>query len=263
MINTKIGILLFCFLLISCSSSEQSQDNYEETRKLLAESRISEENLYKFFQNDKELTADLIKALSDKDKSVRDNAQTVIRFTGNRQALEAMYDWLSRNALKEKDFPNSPIPVPINDWEYEFEKKGYMYLSRSNLDNGYALLFDGSEKAMAFFDKLVEHENQSQYDSGKGKLLERLREIEIGKPFEENGDLANAVLHTSFFQLRTDNRFSKSTADVLKVNSLLYNSSKTRALLEVQNEDGTFEVTVEKTGDNLWKFYSVVMRSIF
>ena len=259
----KIAFLIFFLLSVSCSLKNQSQNTFEETRKFLIEPRISKENFGKLFQNDAEIIDDLITALDDQDKNVRNNAQTMIRYIGNPKATKAMYDWLSRNALKEKEFPTNPIPVPINDWEYQFEKKSYMYLSRSNLYNGYALLIDGSEKAMATFDNFIEQENKNQYDLGQGKKLERLKELEIGKTFQENGDLANAVLQTPFFQFRTDSLSEKASAKKLKAKFGVYNLTKTKALLEVQKDDGSFEVITEKVGENLWKFYSIIRVSVF
>ncbi len=230
---------------------------------MLTAPRISEDNFNKLFQNDAAVVDDLITALNDKDKNVRDNAQTVIRHIGNPKATEELYKWLSQNAMKEREFPTNPVPIPVNNWEYQFEEKSYMYLSRSNLDNGYALLIDGSEKAMMAYNKFIEQENKNQYGVGKGKQLERLKDFELRKPFQENGDLANAVLQTPFFQYKTDNLFEKATPEKLKSKIVTFNSSKTRALLEVQNDDGKLKVIAEKVGDNLWKFYSIIRVSVF
>lgn len=113
----KIAFLIFYLLLISCTLNNQPQNTFEETRNHLTESRISEESFNKLFQKDSEIVDDLITALNDQDKNVRNNAQTMIRYIGNPKATEAMYEWLSRNALKEREFPTNPIPIPINDWE--------------------------------------------------------------------------------------------------------------------------------------------------
>lgn len=213
----KTAFLLFCILFISCSSNNQSQNTYENTRKLLSEPRMSNKNFISLFQVGDERSDDLITALTDQDKNVRNNAQIIIRYVGNPKAARAMYEWLSQNALKEKEFPTNPIPIPINDWEYRFQEKSYMYPSRSNLKNGYALLFDGSEKAIKTYDKFIEQENNNPYSSEEGKKFERLRELQIGKIFQENGNLADAVLQTSLFQFRIDNLKQKSNLEKLKV----------------------------------------------
>ncbi|MCY7348335.1 MAG: hypothetical protein LH614_19240 [Pyrinomonadaceae bacterium] len=163
----KIAFLFLCVSLVSCSSNNQSQNTYEETRELLSESIISNENFIKLFQIGDERVDNFIAALNDKDKNVRYNTQKIIRSIGNPKATEAMYKWLSKNALKKKDeFPTSPIPIPINDWEYNFEEKSYMYASRSTLKNSYALFFDDSDKAKAALQKFVEQENNNTYGLG-------------------------------------------------------------------------------------------------
>ncbi len=259
----KIAFIFFCILFVSCSSNNQSQNTYEETRKLLSEPNVSNENFIKLFQIGDQRVDDLIAALNDKDKNVRYNTQKIIRSIGNPKATEAMYQWLSENALKEKDeFPTSPIPVPIDDWEYRFEEKSYMYSSRSNLKNSYALFFDDSDKAKTILNKFIEQENKNPYGLGQGKKLERLRELQIGQSFQENGNLADAVLQTPLFQFETDNPNRKATPEKLKSKLITYNSAKTKALIDVQNVDGTFSIIVEKV-ESGWKFYSVIRATVF
>lgn len=259
----KIAFLLLCLLFASCSPKNQYQNTYEETKKLLSEPIISNENFVKLFQIGDERRDDLIAALNDKDKNVRYNTQKIIRSIGNPKATEAMYKWLSTNALKGKEeFPTNPIPIPVDDWEYRFEEKSYMYPSRSNLKNSYALFLDNSNKAQATINKFIAQENTNLYGLGEGEKLERLRELKIEQAFKENGDLANAILQTPLFQFETDNPNRKKTPETLKSKLITYNSSKTKALIDVQNTDGTFSVIVEKVADG-WKFYSVLRVGVF
>lgn len=259
----KTVFLFFCLLFFSCSSNNESQNTYEETRKLLNEPIISNENFIKLFQIADDRIEDLIAALNDKDKNVRYNAQKIIRYMGNPKATESMYQWLSKNALKEKEeFPTNPIPIPINNWEYRFEEKSYMYPSRSNLKGSYALFLDNSDKAQATLNKFIAQENANPYDLGEGEKLERLRELQIGQTFQENGDLAKAVLQTPFFQVRTDEPNKKTNLEKLKSELITYNAAKTKALIGVQNEDGTLEVVAKKVEDG-WKFYSILRVSVY
>lgn len=259
----KLGFLLLCLLFTSCLPETQYQNTYEETKKLLSRPIISNENFIKLFKIGDERVDDLIAALNDNDKNVRYNAQKIIRYIGNPKATEALYRWLSKNALKGKEeFPTSPIPIPIDDWEYRFEEKSYMYPSRSNLKNSYALFLDNSDKAQAALDKFIAKENANPYGLGEGKKFERLRELQLERKFQENGDLAKAVLQTPFFQARTDDLNQKTNLEKLKSELTTYNTNKTRALINIQNEDGTLEVVVEKVGD-AWKFYSIIRVSVY
>jgi hypothetical protein len=263
-LNMKFTVLLLCFLFISCSSSNQSQNTYEDTKKLLSSETGSHENFIKLFRIGDERVDDLITALNDQDRTVRINAQIIIRSLGNPKATKEMYQWLSENALKEKDwFPTNPIPIPIDEWEYRFEEKSYMYSSRSNLKDGYALFLDNSDKAKAALEKFIEQENNNPYGLGEAKKLERFRKLQIGQTFQENGDLANAVLQTPFFQFKTDSDTNvKESPEKLKSRLITYNSTRTKALLEAQNSDGTYSVIVEKV-EKGWKIYSVIRATIF
>jgi hypothetical protein len=105
--------LLFSLLsgsLVSAQDSNQSK-SYAQTRELLVTIDRAPGNmaLKKLFEESAVRRADLIQALYDPEQKVSVNAQTIINYVGDPEALVGLEDWVAfRRKLKE-DYWMSPV----------------------------------------------------------------------------------------------------------------------------------------------------------
>src|SRR5262245_48534325 len=115
-------------LLLVASTSARSQESVRvdpDIRELLVRmngSHRSTKPLPVLFRLGDEKIADLIRALRDPDKNVRLSAQIVIRYLGNEQGMNA---WKRMYDDQETDL-TAPIPIPLNDADYDFIRDFYL-----------------------------------------------------------------------------------------------------------------------------------------
>src|SRR5712691_10728772 len=92
----RLTIVLLLIVSGATSVSAQTQSrSYPETRKLLLKMERSHADklLRKLFEEGEARKADLIQALYDRDQKVRINAQSVIKYLADPQALSASEEW--------------------------------------------------------------------------------------------------------------------------------------------------------------------------
>jgi hypothetical protein len=113
----KVLKLTVVFLLITVgviSAPAQTQSKtYSETRKLLVkmERPHANEMLKKLFEEGETRKSDLIQALYDSDQKISLNAQSVILYLSDPQALSALEEWYSYRRKKSEDYWISPVKL--------------------------------------------------------------------------------------------------------------------------------------------------------
>ena len=105
--------LLFSFLAGCIAFAQQSSQSktYAETRELLLKLEREHENkaLKKLFEESAPRRSDLIQALYDPEQKVSLNAQTVIKYVGDPEALAALEDWFAYRRKQKEGYWISPV----------------------------------------------------------------------------------------------------------------------------------------------------------
>ncbi len=253
-----ISATLICF-------GQKNSKTYPETRKLLAELEeySSTGSLAKLFQIGDEGIDDLIFALDDEDENVRLNSQRLIRYLGNAKGTNALYiwldDWLKNPQKKQFIAASGAIPLPINQWEFDFAERkikqsGDVLESGLGMDNIYPLLLDDSTQARELLEKIVAEMGKGEYGKYWVDRTNLIIKNNPKKVFKENGDLAKSVLENAYFLHPND-------AQKTSVKLLAYNGKKSKALLFLGNFGATWHVVLEKDGEG-WKFFSITQTSV-
>ena len=105
--------LLFSFLAGSIVSAQQSSQSktYAETKELLLKMERAHEYkaLKKLFEESVARRSDLIQALYDPEQKVSLNAQTVIKYIGDPEALAGLEEWFAYRRKQKEDYWISPV----------------------------------------------------------------------------------------------------------------------------------------------------------
>jgi hypothetical protein len=98
--------------VISVSAQTQSK-TYPETRKLLLkmERPHADKILKKLFEEGETRKSDLIQALYDPEQKVSLNAQSVIKYVADPQALSALEEWYAYRRKKSENYWISPVKL--------------------------------------------------------------------------------------------------------------------------------------------------------
>jgi hypothetical protein len=105
--------LLFSYLVGCIGSAEQSSQSktYAETRELFLKMERAHESkaLKKLFEESAVRRLDLIQALYDPEQKVSLNAQTVIKYVGDPEALAGLEDWFAFRLKLKEGYWISPV----------------------------------------------------------------------------------------------------------------------------------------------------------
>jgi hypothetical protein len=106
-------LLLVMFNLSIASLAQVQSKTYPETRKLLLEMERPHSNkvLKKLFEEGDLRRADLIKALYDNEQKVSLNAQSVIKYLAEPEALTALDEWYEYRKAHTKEHWISPVTL--------------------------------------------------------------------------------------------------------------------------------------------------------
>ena len=241
-------------LVLAAYAFPVPQTTYEDTLRLLRSLKSRHEDreiLATLFQKGDARIGDLIKALHDPDRNISLNAQIVIRYLGNQSGMRALEEW---NATQAEIIRSGPTPLPLSEREYKwFSSQPLRYVESSDI---YALALDGSPKAQAVLNKMLERYDES-VDAGTS-ASEALKRVKAGHPKALSGadDLAELVLKNAFF---VDARSRRYTSTRL----LGLNGAKDKALVEVYVNRRAFaeewyHVVISKCGPS-WKFFSITL----
>lgn len=110
----RLTILLSIIVSSSLSVSAQTQSKtYPETRNLLLklERDHSDKILRKLFEEGEARKADLIQALYDTEQNISLNAQSVILYLADPQALAALEEWYAYRRKKTDNYWVSPVKL--------------------------------------------------------------------------------------------------------------------------------------------------------
>lgn len=148
MLKLTVVFLLIAGSMISASAQTPSK-TYPETRKLLLkmERSHSDKILIELFEEADARKSDLIQALYDPDQKVSLNAQSVILYLADPQALSALEEWYSYRRKKSQDYWISPVKLLS---EVRYLDGDDRDLAKSILKNLYPNSNDVSAKQIAF-----------------------------------------------------------------------------------------------------------------
>jgi hypothetical protein len=148
MLGRTTLLLLILGGVISGSAQTQSK-TYPETRKLLLkmERPHSNKTLRKLFEEGAARKSDLLQALYDPEQKVSLNAQSVILYLADRQALSVLDEWYAYRRKKSENYWISPVKLLT---EVRYVEGDDMDLSKLVLKNLYPNSKDVWAKQIAF-----------------------------------------------------------------------------------------------------------------
>jgi hypothetical protein len=164
--------LSLTLLLVVASSvagaAQTPSKTYAETRKLLSKMERAHEYaaLRKLFEESEARKSDLIHALSDPEQKVSLNAQTVIKYVADPEALSALEKWFEYRRYQPKEYWMSPVVIVT----------GVQYLHGTNRDLVKLILKDLWPDWNDGWGKTIAYERKSKT---------RLVEIVFGEIFTE------------------------------------------------------------------------------
>lgn len=102
------------FVLQSPLAQKQQETSYAETRKLLLRMERNADNkaLKKLFEQGEERIHDLIRALSDPDKTVSVNSQLIIKYLSQPEGITAVEKWIADNQQQKRGYSMPEIVPP-------------------------------------------------------------------------------------------------------------------------------------------------------
>jgi hypothetical protein len=255
------GNLLALFLISYLGASALAQPTPADTHALLSQLETEHDHNGHFatlFRTGDERIEDLIRALDDPDSNVKQNAQTIIRYLGNRVGMAALFRHYTESNSVEVV---GPVPLPLTDWDYDFIES--TYLNRPGNFGGlstqylYALSLDGSQRAQKLLPQMLKAARAAGMDSF---TLEAVRSLGTGHTFNAGEkELAKEVLKASPFISAADKRHGSAKL-------LALNKAEDKALLEIYIDRGTlaeetYHVVVNRYGQS-WKFFSITLISV-
>jgi hypothetical protein len=207
---------------------------------------------------------DLIQALEDPDTRVSATAQRMIRYLGNPAGMRALVE---RYARTEPDIISGPVPIPLNEWDYDLLEQALAENDRTGQvawgrEYVYALALDGSPRAQATLDRAVEQVRRLMKESLRGdehtrsyvrSVLENLDSGAVTAVFGEDGDLADAVKKRGFLFAERGERCTSARV-------VGYNGAEDKALMEVcvgrgRQAETCYRVVVGRQGGG-WRLFS-------
>ncbi len=230
-------------------SSKNDCQSYENTRRLLAEMNAVDLNkqFVQLFNQGENRIADIVKALDDPNKDIRQNAQVIIRYLGND--LE-MSDLITSYGKGKTYTVAGPIPIPLREWDYDSIIKSYKNLPSNSYI--YALAIDSSPKAKNVLNELTD--NAKNNPKANQLAYENVKSVNPNDFLTDSSDLAKTVLDKAFFVSNEDKKFATSTF-------ISFNEAKNKALVEIYINRGAlseewYHVVINKT-EKGWKFLSI------
>lgn len=252
-----IVTLITTLLLAAYAFPVPQATTYEDTLKLLRSLKNRKDDreiLATLFQKGDARIGDLIKVLHEPDRNISLNAQIVIRYLGNRSGMRALEEWYAAQAEIVRSGPN-PLPLSERDYRWFSEQP----LRNTESSDVYALALDGSPKAQAVLNKMIESYDEST-DAGTS-AGEALKRVKVGHPeaLSGDGDLAELVLKNAFFIDTGSRRYTSARL-------LGLNGTKDKALVEVYVNrralaEEWYHVVISKCGKS-WKFFSITQIAV-
>ena len=251
--RTAIVVVLM-LLSIATNGSQGTTD----VRRLLLEMTMkhrSTEQLGVLFQGGEREINYLVRALEDPDPEVKLNAQIVIRYLGNEQGMRA---WFKLNETGKSTSFTAPIPIPLQQWDYEFVREFYL---RDNVRTEplleaylFALVLDSSTEAEQLFAAVIANCKKHGFKLDESRFR-RVRNVVI----DSHGDLAREVVERASFLNPKERQYT-----IPKL--LAYSASKDKALIEIFVNRGPlaqewWHVVLSSHG-NVWKFFSITQVAV-
>ena len=107
--------LLFLSLTTSVVSAQQPNqtNSYAETRELLLRMKRAHEYeaLKKLFEESATRRSDLVKALYDPEQKVSLNAQTILKYVADAEALASLAEWVAYRRKQTENYWTSPVDI--------------------------------------------------------------------------------------------------------------------------------------------------------
>lgn len=233
--------------------SQKTAHSDVDIRQLLVrmkQNHRSTEQLAILFQVGDNKIAELIGALSDPDKEISFNAQIVIRYLGNEQAMNA---WRKMYEADQQVSLTGPIPIPLSGLDFSFVREQYLNdrVKTEALMDAYlfALALDGSPQAARLLSDVIGNANKHGF---------KLHELRYTRPLAvrigDDGDLAKAVLRQATFLDPADRMYT--TAKLIAKTA-----ANDKALVEIHVNRGAlaqewYHVVVNRCEQG-WRFFSI------
>lgn len=205
---------------------------------------------------------ELVRLLDDSDQNVSLAAQRVIRYSGNAEAVAALYVWYERRMREvEAISVAGPIVVPLRDEDYSYIGRYLLMDERGMFDTSeylYALALDDSPAAKQM---LARVKRGASFRDGTA-ASHALRAIQGGKPSQvcrRAQDIPRWLPREAFFLSDYDRRYT--TARILG-----YNREGDKVLVEVYINRGPLAEewynVVLKKGPRGWRFVTIHQTSV-
>lgn len=239
--------------------SAQSTATYQETRNVLLHLEIEKDansNFANLFRTGDEQIENLVKALDDSDQIIRNNAQMMIRYLGNPLGMDALSSYYAKS---NNIIIVGPVPLPLNEWDYDFISSTYLdkpenfgQLSTQYL---YALVLDDSPKAKKVLLKMLRTARLAGTDPFIVNTISS-RRFNSKCKINEKRELAKAVLKAASFLRSVDKKHGSAKV-------ISFNRSKEKALIEIYINHGVlaeeiYHVVINRCGQG-WKFFSITL----
>jgi len=248
---TSIAIILLA-LIANCVAGGRETNSDEELRRLLLGLHANDNSpeLAALFRIGDERIDELVKALSDSDPKIKLNAQMTIRYLGNEKGIKALVEAYKKDRTTNVTLP---IPLPLNDWDYDFVRTHYMVgkrLTEPMMDSYlFALLLDGTPRAASVFRKIIDNARTHGV-----KMDESRYTCLPGSVINDDTRFEQAVLSNACFLNERERRLARSRL-------VSYNTAGDKALVEIEINGGFlakewYHVVLSKS-EKGWRFFSV------
>lgn len=247
-------IFYSCFPVLSKPKIQSTYD-VEALLQSLTQAKDEEFLLKSLFYIGDERIAEIIRALDNRDENISLQAQRLIRYLGNAQGMNALFDWYRK---KEKISILGPVPVPLSDWDYQYITVNYVekpiYSWRGATSYIIALAIDNSPKAQAILAKLERGLNGEDQGYEGERVLRNMSESKKILDISGQGNLEEKIKKSLFF---LQYKYTK----YIEVKEIGATKKRDKMLFEVK-EMGRFQsryhIVIQRTKRD-WRFFSVTL----
>ena len=252
----KTVLVLFLILLFNINVFPGKENKLTVSSKKIykllekMDNSTDDKRLAKLFEMGDENIDELIESLKVLNTKVQLNAQKVIRYLANEKGMKAVFESYKTNNQYSFVYP---VPIPLNDWDYEFLDKNCLQTPVCDVDYAYAtaLILDNSKKSLQIYNSIRDRIAVSEQPLFK-KIL------------ETQGDLVSQ--ETNLEKLIEKQLIPSSELKCTTISLLAYSSKKDKALVELYINHGVlaeewFNLVLKKTS-NGWQIISLAQTAI-